>query len=129
MFSKSKGFAARKRMAVAATLCAAALLATQTAMAHVFPSKQEPGAGATVSAPAQVRITFDGPLEPAFSTLTVTDAAGKPVTTSKASIDAKDPDVITLPLSALAAGHYTVHWVAVASDGHRTHGDYSFDVK
>jgi methionine-rich copper-binding protein CopC len=82
-----------------------------------------------VSAPARVTITFDGPLEPAFSTVTVTDAAGKPVSASKASIDAKQPDVISVPLRALAAGHYTVHWVAVASDGHRTHGDYSFDVK
>lgn len=82
-----------------------------------------------MSAPAQVTITFDGPLEPAFSTLTVTDAAGKPVSAGNASIDAQQPDVISAPLRALAAGHYTVHWVAVASDGHRTHGDYSFDVK
>jgi copper resistance protein C len=29
----------------------------------------------------------------------------------------------------LQAGRYTVHWVAVASDGHRTHGDYAFEVK
>ncbi|MFC0692439.1 copper resistance CopC family protein [Paraburkholderia humisilvae] len=110
-------------------LCTAALLVAQSAFAHVFPSKQEPGAGTTVSAPAQVKITFDGPLEPAFSTLDVTDATGKPVTMGKANIDAKQPDVISVPLAALAAGHYTVHWVAVASDGHRTHGDYSFDVK
>jgi methionine-rich copper-binding protein CopC len=110
-------------------LCAAALLVAQTASAHVFPSKQEPAAGSTVSAPAQVRITFNGPLEPAFSTLTVTDAAGKPVTAGKAAIDAKAPDVISVPVSGLAAGPYTVHWVAVASDGHRTHGDYTFSVK
>jgi methionine-rich copper-binding protein CopC len=128
MFSKSKGSGSRKRVALTA-LCTATLLVAQTAFAHVFPSRQEPGAGTTVSAPAQVKITFDGPLEPAFSTLTVTDATGKPVTASKASIDAKQPDVISVPLAALAAGHYTVHWVAVASDGHRTQGDYSFDVK
>jgi methionine-rich copper-binding protein CopC len=129
MFWKTKEFnTARKRMTVSA-LCAAVLLTTQTAFAHVFPSQQEPASGATVSAPAQVTITFNGPLEPAFSSLTVTDAAGKPVTTSKASIDAKARDVISVPLSELAAGQYTVHWVAVASDGHRTHGDYTFDVK
>jgi copper resistance protein C len=128
MFSKSYGWGWRARVAMP-VLGAAALLVAQTAFAHVFPSKQVPGAGTTVSAPAQVTITFDGPLEPAFSSLTVTDAAGKPVTTGKASVDAKQPDVISVPLAALAAGHYTVHWVAVASDGHRTHGDYSFDVK
>ncbi|MFT4069356.1 copper resistance CopC family protein [Paraburkholderia sp.] len=99
------------------------------AVAHVFPQKQEPGAGATVAAPAQVKVTFDGPLEPAFSSLSVTDAGGRPVTTQKSAVDAQQPAVMTLPLPALAAGHYTVHWVAVASDGHRTHGDYGFDVK
>lgn len=99
------------------------------AFAHVFPQKQEPGAGATVASPAQVRILFDGPLEPAFSSLTVTDASGKQVNSAKAMVDAQQPAVIAVPLPPLAAGHYTVHWVAVASDGHRTHGDYPFDVK
>ncbi|WP_233830294.1 copper resistance CopC family protein [Paraburkholderia sp. ZP32-5] len=99
------------------------------AFAHVFPQKQEPGAGATVAAPSQVKVTFDGPLEPAFSSLTVTDASGKTVSTQKSAVDAQLPAVMTVPLPSLAAGHYTVHWVAVASDGHRTHGDYGFDVK
>jgi copper resistance protein C len=111
----------------------AALLAGMTfagaVFAHVFPQKQEPGAGVTVASPAQVRVLFDGPLEPAFSSLTVTDASGKQVNTQKSAVDEHQPAVITVPLPSLAAGHYTVHWVAVASDGHRTHGDYAFDVK
>ncbi len=107
----------------------AGLVFASTAFAHVFPQKQEPGAGASVAAPSQVKITFDGPLEPAFSSLTVTDAAGKQMNTAKAAVDTHEPAVITVPLPTLSAGHYTVHWVAVASDGHRTHGDYAFDVK
>jgi methionine-rich copper-binding protein CopC len=99
------------------------------AFAHVFPQKQEPGAGTTVVAPQAVTITFDGPLEPAFSTLTVTDASGKQVNTAKAHVDPQRPTVISVALPALATGRYTVHWAAVASDGHRTHGDYRFDVK
>ncbi len=99
------------------------------AFAHVFPQKQEPGAGTTVAAPAKVRIAFDGNLEPAFSALTVTDAAGKPVGTAKAAVDPQHPNVIELALPPLAAGKYTVEWVAVAADGHRTHGDYTFIVK
>lgn len=99
------------------------------AWAHVFPQKQEPGAGASVSSPAQVKVTFDGPLEPAFSSLTVTDAGGKQVNTEKSAVDPHEAAVMSVPLPALAAGHYKVNWVAVASDGHRTHGDYSFDVK
>jgi methionine-rich copper-binding protein CopC len=107
----------------------AGLVFASTAFAHVFPQKQEPGAGASVAAPSQVRITFDGPLEPAFSSLTITNAAGKQVNADKSLVDAQQPDVITVALPPLQAGHYTVHWVAVASDGHRTHGDYAFEVK
>jgi methionine-rich copper-binding protein CopC len=99
------------------------------AFAHVFPEKQEPGAGASVASPAQVKITFDGPLEPAFTTLNVTDASGKQVNTAKSSVDTAQPAVASVPLPALPAGHYSVHWAAVAQDGHRTHGDYAFDVK
>jgi methionine-rich copper-binding protein CopC len=99
------------------------------AFAHVFPQKQEPGAGATVASPAQVRVLFDGPLEPAFSSLTVADASGKQVSTEKSTVDAQQPAAMAVPLPPLAAGHYSVHWVAVASDGHRTHGDYGFNVK
>ncbi len=99
------------------------------AFAHVFPEKQEPGAGVSVAAPAQVKITFDGPLEPAFTTLTVTDAAGKQVNTGKSTVDANQPTVASVALPVLPTGRYTVHWAAVAQDGHRTHGDYAFSVK
>ena len=112
-----------------AALALSLMLTPLAALAHVFPQKQEPGAGSTVEAPARVTITFDGPLEPAFSSLTVTDAAGKQVSTAKSTVDAQQPSVASVALPALAAGKYTVHWVAVASDGHRTHGDYSFNVK
>jgi copper resistance protein C len=110
-------------------LLVAGLSLAGAAWAHVFPQKQEPGAGASVSSPAQVKVTFDGPLEPAFSSLTVTDAGGKQVNTEKSAVDPHEAAVMTVALPTLAAGHYKVNWVAVASDGHRTHGDYSFDVK
>ncbi|MBB5424787.1 hypothetical protein HDG40_002932 [Paraburkholderia sp. JPY158] len=118
-----------KHLAMRVAALIAGVTLASAALAHVFPQKQEPGAGASVAAPAQVKVTFDGSLEPAFSSLSVTDASGKQVGTQKSSVDAQQPAVMTLPLPTLAAGHYTVHWVAVASDGHRTHGDYGFDVK
>ncbi|MFM0129634.1 copper resistance CopC family protein [Paraburkholderia sediminicola] len=121
------------RAAAKVPLLIAGLAFASAAFAHVFPQKQkqkqEPGAGATVASPAQVRVIFDGPLEPSFSSLTVTEASGKQVNTEKAAVDAHQTATMAVPLPPLAAGHYTVHWVAVASDGHRTHGDYAFDVK
>ncbi|HTJ93588.1 MAG TPA: copper resistance protein CopC [Pararobbsia sp.] len=99
------------------------------AFAHVFPKHQDPGAGATVSAPKEVRIQFDGELEAAFSTLTVTDAGGKDVESATSTIDSAHPDTMSVALPALQPGKYTVHWAAIAADGHRTHGDYTFEVK
>lgn len=107
----------------------AAVSFASSALAHVFPQQQVPGAGATVASPKQISITFDGPLEPAFSKLTVDNAKGQPVATSQSHVASDKPKVMTLALPALATGRYTVHWVAVALDGHRTHGDYSFLVK
>ncbi len=53
--------------------------------AHARPEAQTPAAGAVVSAPQEVLITFDEALEPAFSRLIVSDARGRQVTTAKGS--------------------------------------------
>ena len=112
-----------------AAAIATGLLLASTAFAHVFPQKQSPSAGAEVAAPAGVTIIFDGPLEPAFSSLSVSNSAGKQVNTAKAEVDPNDPKSIHVTLPPSPPGTYTVHWVAVASDGHRTHGDYSFKIR
>ncbi|ARM00257.1 copper resistance protein [Burkholderia pseudomallei] len=113
------------RIAVVAT----GILIAPAAFAHVFPQKQSPSAGAEVASPASVTIVFDGPLEPAFSSLNVSNSTGKQVNTAKAAIDPNDRKSIHVALPPLPPDTYTVHWVAVAADGHRTHGDYSFKVK
>jgi methionine-rich copper-binding protein CopC len=107
----------------------AVVVHASSALAHVFPQTENPGAGATVDSPAQVSIHFDGPLEPSFSTLAVLDANGKRVTTEPSKVDPKQPADMSVRLPTLASGRYTVQWVAVAADGHRTHGDYPFEVK
>lgn len=108
---------------------ATGMLIASAAFAHVFPQKQSPSAGADVASPASVTIVFDGPLEPAFSSLTVSSSTGKQVNTAKAEVDPNDTKSIHVALPPLPPDTYTVHWVAVASDGHRTHGDYAFKVK
>jgi copper resistance protein C len=119
----------RRQAIVGMTGFFAGLVFADTAFAHVFPQKQEPGAGASVAAPSGVKIIFDGPLEPAFSSLTITNAAGKQVNADKSLVDPHQPEAITVALPPLQTGRYIVHWVAVASDGHRSHGDYTFEVK
>lgn len=112
-----------------AATVAAVMLMPSAAFAHVFPQTQSPSAGAEVPAPANVTIVFDGPLEPAFSSLTVSNSTGKQMNTAKAQVNPDNRKSISVALPPLPADRYTVHWVAVASDGHRTHGDYSFRVK
>ncbi len=109
---------------------AMAVVLAQLAHAHAFPKVQTPAAGATVSAaPHEVAIEFDEALEPAFSSIAVTDDKGKPVIDGKPSVDTSDRKLMKVALANLAPGTYTVSWVAVASDGHRTQGHYAFTVK
>jgi copper resistance protein C len=119
-----------KSIAPRSLVCALTLGAAQLAFAHAYPTHQAPGAGATVPASQKdVAIDFDDGLEPAFSSITVTDAQGNAVTAGKAVVDASNNKHMSVALSPLKPGVYTVAWVAVASDGHRTQGHYTFTVK
>ncbi|CAH2810577.1 MAG: Copper resistance protein CopC [uncultured Caballeronia sp.] len=103
--------------------------ASQFALAHALPKLQNPGPGATVSAPHEVAIEFGEALEPTFSKLIVTNAQGTQVNTAKLVADAKDRKHMSVTLDNLQPGVYEVQWTAVAADGHRTQGHYNFIVK
>ncbi|RQH04479.1 copper resistance CopC family protein [Paraburkholderia dinghuensis] len=116
--------------ATRAAVAALFIAACQLAFAHAYPTHQVPSAGATVTAAQKnVAIDFDDALEPAFSSITVTDAQGKAVTSGKAMVDASNKKHMSVELNPLTPGVYTVAWVAVAADGHRTQGHYTFTVK
>lgn len=113
-----------------ALIAVLAIAATQYAFAHATPTHQVPAAGATVEATQnEVAIDFNDTLEPSFSSIEVTDAAGKSVARGKSVVDTANRKHMSVSLSALSPGTYTVAWVAVASDGHRTQGHYRFIVK
>ncbi len=108
------------------------LLATWvgSAGAHAFPERSEPRVGAVLrAAPAQVRIWFDGDLEPAFSALTVTSIAGQRVDRGDAVVDAQDRRLLRVSLPGLTPGVYRVIWNVLSVDGHRTEGDFTFTVR
>ncbi|MGC7404695.1 copper resistance protein CopC [Pandoraea pneumonica] len=117
---------AARGLAIAAVIGLTSI--SQSAWAHAHPVSSEPAAQATVDAPKSVRVTFDSALEGAFSTLSVVDAQGKPVTQVKAELDAARK-TLTVALPTLKAGDYQANWVAVANDGHRTKGSFKFTVK
>ena len=106
------------------------LLWTSAVWAHAFPVRQTPAAGAELAtAPKEIRIEFDDALEPAFSSLTVTDSTGRQVGTVKSQVLSSDAKVMVLAIPVLPPGTYRVKWIAVAHDGHRTQGGYMFRVK
>ncbi len=97
---------------------------------HAFPDHSDPKVGSTVSgSPADVRIWFDGDLEPVFSTIVVQDSGGKRVDKGNGRVNPSTPVLLEVSLPPLPAGTYRVIWNVVARDGHRTMGDYTFAIK
>jgi methionine-rich copper-binding protein CopC len=97
------------------------------AIAHAFLQHASPGAGDTLmGAPREVALTFSEALEPAFSGVGVSDAAGHDVEAAATVVSGAS---MRAALKRLAAGTYRVTWHAVSVDAHRTEGAYSFTVK
>ena len=100
------------------------------AAAHSVPLRFEPRRDAVLrSAPAEVRIVFDGDIEPAFSTIQVTDSAGRRVDKGGARVDVRNPRLLRVGLGAMQPGVYRVTWQILAIDGHRSEGTYLFTLR
>lgn len=113
----------------AAALVAALLLIGTSAWGHAFPDHSEPRVGWTVDKPpAQVRIWFDGAIEPIFSTIMVTNADKARVDKGDGRVNPSDMTVLEVSLPSLPPGRYRVLWSVVARDGHRTEGDFPFSI-
>src|SRR5579885_1556867 len=97
-----------------------ALLWSGAAGAHAFLDRAVP--------PAEIRLFFTEPVEPAFSGIALATADGKPVAAGRAAVDPGDPRQLVLPLPPLPPGRYRVSWHVVSVDTHRTEGDYTFSV-
>jgi methionine-rich copper-binding protein CopC len=109
---------------------ATVLLAAGQASAHAFPDHSEPRVGTTVDrAPAQVRIWFDGAIEPVFSTMRVETDDRQRVDRGDARVSPEDNRLLEVTVPPLSPGRYHVYWSVIARDGHRTEGDFRFRVK
>jgi methionine-rich copper-binding protein CopC len=102
------------------------LLATGEASAHAFLDHAEPRVGNKVaSPPREVTLWFTQKLEPAFSTMTVTDSAGQRVDTGKTRVSGNQ---MSIALRAGGSGTYHVTWHVLSVDTHRTDGNFTFQV-
>ena len=102
------------------------VLATGAAQAHAFLDHAEPRVGNKVaSPPREVTLWFTQKLEPAFSTMTVTDSAGQRVDTGKTRVSGNQ---MSIALRAGGSGTYHVTWHVLSVDTHRTDGNFTFQV-
>jgi len=98
------------------------------AQAHAFLDHPVPAVGSTASPPHEVRLWFTEAVEPAFSAVTVTNAAGDRVNVGKVAIDSHDPQELHVAVKPLTPGVYQVQWHVISVDTHRTQGNFSFTV-
>ena len=103
-----------------------ACLAPLAAQAHALLKKASPLVGSTVTTPpAEVWLDFSEGIEPAFCTVTVTNAAG-------VRVDHNDLHGagahLAVGVGPLTSGTYKVVWHALSVDTHRTEGSFSFTV-
>ena len=113
---------------IATTLMIGLLCVVSSARAHSFPEEQHPSAGQTLnSAPSEVTIKFDAPVEKLFAKLQVLGADGKDYASGAPQVSS-DGLQLTSKVAALTPGQYTVKWAVVCIDTHHTEGSYAFTV-
>jgi methionine-rich copper-binding protein CopC len=110
---------------LATTTLLSALVAT-FAHAHAFLDHAEPRVGSTTAtAPREVVLFYTQNLEPAFSSVEVSDANGARVDQGKPRISASTMRVGVKPLPP---GTYRVRWQVLSVDTHTTEGNFTFRV-
>ncbi len=115
-----------RNSAIVLTIPLLVLLATGEASAHAFLDHAEPRVGNKVdAAPREVTLWFTQKLEPAFSTITVTNAAGQRVDTGKTRVSGNQ---MAISLRAGGAGTYHVTWRVLSVDTHTSDGNFTFQV-
>ncbi|OKO85996.1 copper resistance protein CopC [Bradyrhizobium sp. AS23.2] len=102
------------------------VLGAGTAHAHASLDHAEPRVGNKVaSPPREVTLYFTQKLEPAFSSVTVTDPSGKRVDAGKARVNGNR---ISVSVKGGGVGTYHVNWRVLSVDTHTTDGSFTFQV-
>lgn len=106
------------------------LLTVSTVSAHAKLVRANPAPNSiSTSAPSQLQLWFDEPLELNFSSVQVLDAQGQRVDTRELAPVTGDPNSVIVPLKLTGDGTYNVIWkVLSAADGHITNGVFAFGV-
>jgi methionine-rich copper-binding protein CopC len=94
------------------------------AWAHTGLVRASPADGAMVTRPPeQVRLEFDGSIQPEFVTVVVTAPDGRQAQQGDSQVQGR---TVVQPLAVLAAGRYRVAYRVLSADGHPVARELSF---
>lgn len=111
--------------AVGATALVLVLLSTASGQAHSQLVSSDPANGATLTvAPTSVTFTFDEALLPDLDTISINDASGQNVTSTR--VEPVGSTLTTAWPTGLVDGTYQVAYRIVSGDGHPVTGAISF---
>ncbi len=98
--------------------------------AHAKLVSSAPAANESVeTAPKSILLTFNKPVESAFSSIRVFDLDDNPVKSEKPAHQGNNAKTLEAILPPLSAGKYKVTWRIVATDGHKMKNEYFFSIK
>ena len=118
-----------KNALTALALGIALTAAAAPAAPHAFLDHASPAVGSSLAAaPSAVTLWFTQDLEPAFSSVTVTDQTGRRVDLGNVQVPPGQPALLQVGLRPLPPGTYTVVWHVVSVDTHPTEGSFTFQV-
>jgi methionine-rich copper-binding protein CopC len=118
-----------KRIVKLVSALALLMMTGVAAQAHAHLTQASPAVGSTVTAaPKVVTLSFSESLEPAFSSVAVTNANGVAMQAGKAALVPGTKTQLQVKLKPLKPGTYKVQWRVLSVDTHRTQGDFSFRV-
>ncbi|MFS0665064.1 copper resistance CopC/CopD family protein [Bacillus mojavensis] len=102
----------------------------KTSFAHAYIVKSSPGENSELkSAPAQVEIEFNEPVEEGFHYIKVYNSDGDRVDTDKTEIKKDNNHIMTVKLKKnLPHDVYRAEWNAVSADGHPVSGVIPFSI-
>lgn len=125
---------ARRRSLITAVMFLVAavigVLAAPSALAHaVLVASSPPDGSRLESAPRQVRLDFDEPVQPVADSVIALSETGQRVSTGVVQRSADGRSVVVLMQPDVATGVYSVTWRVISADSHIVSGSIRFGVR
>jgi methionine-rich copper-binding protein CopC len=99
-------------------------------LAHAIVVRTSPPQGGEASGNiGKVDVWYDAGIRDSLAALAVVNEAGERVDKKDAAIDSADPAHVSVGVSAMTSGKYTVRYRALSADGHMVSGTWDFQVK